>query len=487
MGPLMHRARIQNLFAIAMWAVMAAYLFALVALGSEPLTIEQRIERLENAVFPTPWMKAGPQFTLNGEPFRDVTVTLAGDACNQSDAQLNQMFDRIQACGCKLVRVLHVAIDDRLPPSQYQPNLGEWRAGFKILDRLVAQCKKRGMLLWITLHHRQRLSLAEAQVLGVDDTLFAPQPVAGEIGFMFLVMPQLEKFVGDYCVELASRFKDEPTVALMTIANEKVRYTGYFPSADRKRTDATRKTYRDAWFSRLDEYQAAFGVTDSTMHANDFARFHAWNACKVYRRMYQRLRDSGVKCPIASSCGLGDCNMSVLPILAAGDFIDWHSYGFVTDKLPNPFTATEGRSISAIARAVRLPSHPLVMGEHADVHEGKKLMLPGYLNGPSVVAKAGFDVSCHYCAFLGPIGFGKEYGGFDVPNFEAALKSARDEFMSATLNDRTYHQLTESDLFGSWQKIDGVWKDVPPPIVGTVDYGADGVELPAEVLKWGRP
>lgn len=459
-----------------------------VCVSAEPLTLEQRVERLEKAVFPEakriPLTVKDGQFYEGDKVFRDVSATIAGDACNQSDAMLETMFDRLAACGCRLIRVLHVAIDDKLPPSQYQPNMAEWRAGFKMYDRLVVQAKKRGMLIWINLHHRQRLSLDEAKALGCDDTLFAPQPVAGEIGTAFLVIPSLEKFVGDYCVELASRYKDEPTVALVTIANEKVRYPGYHIS-QRGKTDAVNKSYRDEWFRRFTEFQKLEGVTDKDTHAVHVTKFHAYNAVQVYRRIYKRLRDAGVKCPIGMSNGSGDCRMDVLPILAAGDFIDWHSYGFVTSALPDPFEPNDVRDLSSIQRVIRCKGMPCVLGEHADVNEGKKLMLPGYLLGPKRATDAGFDVSNHYCAWLGPIGFGKEYNGGDVPGFLDALKDAR-LGLSPERNEqgRVYIKLTEKDLFGAWEKIDGVWKDTPPPIVGCADDGQDGVMLPDSVKAW---
>lgn len=418
-----------------------------------------------------------------GKPFRDLSVNLAGDACLVSDAELDRMFDRIEACGCRLVRTLHVAVDDKAPDriSHYQPTIDEWRAGFPFLDRIVAQCKKRGMYLWITLHHRQRLTLEQAKALGVDAVTHGPRDAGiypGEIAELFLVLPQLEKLVGDYCLELATRYKEEPTVALITIANEKVRYKGYTPLVDRVRTDNSWKPYREEWFRRFDEYAAIKGLTDRTTHQADLNRFHAWNACRVYGRILNRLRTAGVRQLVGTSNGLGDCRMDVLPILAVGNFIDWHVYGFLAEGMPDPFIRNDVRDLSSIAAALRIRGYPLVLGEHADVHERKKLMLPSYSDGPRAVAEAGFDVSNHYCAFLGPIGFGKLYNGFDVPGFEIALKQARADFLALPPPQQTYHELTEADVFGEWKKIDGVWRDVLPPIVGTVRYGADGVVLP---------
>jgi len=464
-----------------------------------PLTIEQRLARLEAVVFPSPWLTVRDgKFHLNGKPFRDLSVNLAGDAVNSSDTKLGEMLDRIAACGCKMIRTLHWAIAGR--GVEYKPSMEQWRAGFPVLDRLILACKMRGMYVWITLHHRQRVDEQTAYDLGAFDMLYHSKPdgsnarwpmMPGEIDQTFLVMPKVEKYVTDYCVELATRYKDDPTVALMTIANEKCRVPGYYPEGERSRTDASKKSYRDAWFTRLDEYHATFGTTDKTMYKHELARFEAWNAVKVYRRMYAALRAAGVKCPIGSTNSLGNVRMNALPIIAAGDFTDFHTYGHIPD-LPNPFDPTASRSIATISQALRLADKPLCCGEYANIHESQKLLYPGYLNAPFMVSEAGIDVSNLYCAWLGPIGQlididnpptprppGYEYNGFNVRGMEAVLKHDRDEFLKKPPRPETHRLLGETDLFG-WRERLGVgqYKDHESPIIGTVDYGADGVVLP---------
>lgn len=435
--------------------------------------------------------------------FRDVSTTLAGDAVLQPDAMLERMLNRIDATGCRLIRTLHVALDDKQEEpvngvmtkvSQYQPTMSEWRNGLPFVDRLVAQLKQRKMYLWLTAHHRQRLTLAEATALGVEKMTHGKRfggEYPGEIAELFLVMPELEEYVTKYVVELALRYKDEPTVAVLEIANEKVRFKGYHVS-DRNRTDDSFKQYREAWFRSLDRYQAEFGVTDATMRKADYARFHAWLAHGVYARMYKALRDAGIRIPIFASSGLGDCRMDVLPILAAGDGISWHAYGFVGDTLPDPFVSNDVRDIESIARAIRCQGFPVVMSEYSDVHEGKKLKLTKYLQAPRIVAAAGFDLSMHYAAWLGWIGSGAAgelYNGFETPGFEADLKAARAEFVTSLPTPHTWHQLTEEEVFGRrFQRLNPTtgkpeWIEELPAIVGTEKYGdATGNILPP--LKW---
>lgn len=473
------------------------------------LTIEQRLARLEAAVFPSPWLTVQDgRFQLNGSVFRDLSVNLAGDAVNSPLDMLAEMLDRIQACGCKIIRTLHWAIAGR--NVAYQPSMDQWRAGFPVLDRLIAECKRRGMMVWITLHHRQRVDEQTAYDLGAFDMLYHSKPdgsnarwpmMPGEIDQTFLVMPKVEQFVTEYCVELATRYKDEPTVALMTIANEKCRVPGYYPEGERNRTDAPKKSYRDAWFARLDEYHAAFGTTDKTMYKHELARFEAWNAVKVYRRMYAALRAAGVRCPIGSTSSLGNVRMNALPIIAAGDFTDFHVYGYIPD-LPNPFEPGASRSIATIAKALRLPDKPLCCGEYADINEGKKLLQANYLKAPNDISCAGVDVSNLYCAWLGPIGAqyyygdsppnprppGYEYNGFNVRGMELMLAEAKGRFVKQPPKPTTHFTLLEEDLFG-WRERLGVgqYKDHESPVIGTVDYGADGVALPQSVLEWMAP
>lgn len=479
----------------------------LVQLQSQLDAQGRRLSIVEELLRPTPvptikqrlTVRDGAFYDADGKLFRDVSVTVAGDFLNQPDAKLAEGLDRIAACGCKIVRAHHVAVNDSEPPSAYQPSMPEWRAGFLILDRLVRMCKERGMMVWISLHHRQRVTDQEAKDLGAYDVLFETKAdgtsnrwplMPGEISTTFLVMPTVEEYVTNYCVELATRYKNEPTVALMTIANEMARINGYWPEGDRKRTDASKKSYRDAWFAALDEYKAAFGIaTDREMYKWQLARFEAWQCSRVYRRIYKRLRDAGVTCPIGSTNSLGDVRMNVVPILASCDFSDFHTYGYIGPTLPNPFEVGASRSIGTIARALRIKGLPQVCGEHANVWESKKQILPYYNDGPLIVANAGVDISAHYCAWLGPIGgtAGYEFNGFEQPGFSDALKLARDWYLSQPIPDRVYHPLTEEQLFGTRVRISqGVYEETLPPIVGTVDYGASGVELPASVIQWSK-
>ncbi|MGE4190741.1 MAG: hypothetical protein AB7G12_12695 [Thermoanaerobaculia bacterium] len=453
-----------------------------------------------------------------GRPIRPASVNIAGDALLQPDAKLDEMFARIEkAVGTpSIVRLHHVAIDDSIlnkrliaegkpaPPGDgdylYQPSYREARAGFELIDRCVAQCRKRpGMYLWLTIHHRQRLTLDEAKAIGVDSITHGPRDGGiwpGEISTLFLVMPQLEKVVTDYGRDLVERFGNEPKVAIITVANEKVRYKGYTPLLDRAKSDASWKLYRDAWFQRFDEYRALTGLTDRDTHDADKSRFAAWNACSVYRRMIAAFRAAGMKQLVATDNGLGDCRMDVLPILAHPDaqLVDWHAYGFLEGQ-PDPFVPNDVRDLASIANAIRIAGYPLTMSEHADLHEREKRFFPGFVTGPRAVVAAGFDLGCHYAAWQGPIGFGgvgpfsagdagkRLFNAFDLEGFEKELAIANTAPPAAGVDGQP-HEFTDEELFGAWKKVDGVWKDVPPPIVGTKRYGATSHRLRAE---WWMP
>lgn len=433
-----------------------------------------------------PWLKVQDgAFYDRGKLFRNCGANLVGEAAMTNDWSVFQgIMDRIEAAGVRFLRGLHIAVDDKVKPSQYQPLYSEARAGFKYWDRLVDETKKREMFCCITLHHRQRLTLEEATALGVADTLFSPQPQAGEVGASFLVIPAMEKLVTDWCVEMASRYKDEPHVVFI-IANEKPRYPGYH-YLDRTKVSDVNKTYRTEWFKRFDPWQKSKGLTDNETRAHHYAEFQAWNAVNVYRRMYAALRSAGITQLIATTNGLGNCRMDVLPILAAGDFVSWHTYGFVPD-LPNPFEMNSVRDLWSIQKAIRVKGKPVVLDEHANVNEGAETMFPDYATGPFQSAHASFDVNCHYAAFQGLPGStaAKVYTGFNVEGFEQALKDANTWQAGNTKTNSIWHQLTESELFGERVKqLDGVWKEFAPPIVGVGTYNADGVELPDSVKAW---
>jgi hypothetical protein len=439
------------------------------------------------------------RFYFRDKPFRNAGVNLVAEACMASDAVLKQELDRIQAAGCTFLRTLHLGKDDGAPDkiSGYQPTIAEWRAGFPYLDRLVEETRKRNMVLCITLHHRQRLTATQASDMGVYDTLFAPQPQAGEIRGTFLILPQLEQLVTDYCVELASRYKGESHL-MYIIANEVSRYSSYHIN-DRTKVDAINKSYRVEWFKRFTAFQKELGIEDKeptglkSTRSHHYAMFQAKNACEVFGRIYDRLRAAGITNPIGTTNGLGNATQAVVPILARGDFVSWHAYGHIPD-LPNPFYPNDIRDLRSIHDAVRVKGLPCILDEHANANEGARKMLEGYSDGPQSAAEAGFDLQAHYCAFQGPPGFLQQNptawtNGFDVPGFEQKLKATNDwlNTQPEPVPVRTAVPVTMAQLFGDWVRIsEGNWKDVPSPVAGTVKYGGQGIELPEAVMKWGR-
>lgn len=482
-------------------AKLAAYYSSLESLADKYIALEARIGQLEfdvsdldHRVFPPSPVPVEPtvksrlivrdgKFLLDRQPFTDFSANVAGNALvSTTRTERRDMFKRLQDVGCRLVRLHHVAknvTDDGI--SEYQPTIAEWLAGLIYVQECLDDLADLGMLAWLSCFHRQRYADRDVLPPHIGEYLYGPRPagiVRGEIHDGFFWFRHLESAVASFCDAIADRFGQHPGLGLLTIANEKlcVRSNGQWIG---DRVLANKSPYQTAWFERLDEYQAATGKTDKDIDKPGVNEFHAWNGVQVFKRLYQRLREHGVMCPIGSSPLFGDCTMSALPEASALNFTDLHAYPSSVSSLPDPFLPNDMRTIQSIANACRVVGKPLCLSEYAGIHEGQKLRLPSFYQAPDAVARAGFDVSCYYAWNQGKPGNNGLYdAGDDAVFAERFISSSR--YNSVQTEAAPYH-LMDNELFGAKAPGTGY---VPPPIPGTQPWARDvgGVLLPE--LGW---
>lgn len=442
------------------------------ASSTPPLSLPWLV--VENGVF-----KKG----CGGPEFRAWSVNVVAYAITHStEDQLKGFLDRCASSGITLLRVLHWAIDET---GGYIPTYADCDKYLPKLINFVRLCKERDIRVWLTCHHRHRLTQEESPSLLATEMLWANRPAGitkGEISDLFLWDDGLEGVVRRTAVALAKVFSGDPTVSLITIANEKcaVRSRLYFP---KDRGSTTLSAYAKRWFEKLDQYLEVTGLDDRDMNRPAIERFHAWVGYTAYRRLYKALRDeAGVKCPINATSVFGDTKMSGLIEQMAGDFIDFHIYP-ENDQIPDPVSplsnASESRTFGSTAAALHLEDYPLTCSEWGSVYQQgpqAKSVSVSRLTGPAFVAGhcsvQGVSVACQYAAHSHPIGGptakNESYDSFRDHDFEDVFTRARPEFMRAAQAPEASPMLTEAELFGS-----GVGPQFSIPQPGTQSWAVD--------------
>lgn len=436
--------------------------------------------------------------------FRNWGVSFASPwSIGSADDKLIPELDRLKANGVRMVRVLHWG--------GYQPTYAELDAALPKLDRFIALCRERGIRVWLSLHHRQRFTEDEGPItrfgtISVWNKLWAPRAggeLKGEIGGFFFVDAVLEKFLMAHAETVllrknsvtGIRYVDDPTIAIVTIANEKLftRMPGYALS---ERTDPNASDYNRTWFRKLDEYAMATGENVNRMDKAQIQRFQAWVGYTTYRRLSDHLRSIGYKGILNASSLFGDTSMDALCELSACQTIDIHCYSASIPNLPDPLSPERQpgeRSIDSIIRACHLAGYPVTIGEVAGVIEsGGGSRSPSWYDAPRVVGTAAglndVSVVTWYAAHSHEIGGApaknESYDAFRDPAFvEEWIKGGR--LFDVDPLPRGVRGLTLEETFGS-----GTGKSFVVPIPGTQSWSGptgDRLELELPGLPWLTP
>jgi len=469
--------------------------------------LRSRVERLEAAVFPeqprawepvTEWLTVRDGKIFEGDrEFRAWGVNIVSPwGIGSKPEALAAELDRLRGLGCRMIRVLHWA--------NYQPTYPDHEKYAPALDRFIAECGQRGIRVWITLHHRQRLTETDGPVtplgkISLWEKLWSPRPggtVKGEIADLFFFDPVLEEHLKAFAewqldrvnTVTGRRYRDDPTVAIYTIANEKLCIGAQaFATSARGRDDLS--DYGQAFFARMDEYGTAAGVDVSKLDKQGIRQFLAWNGYQTYRRLYAHLRAQGCRALINASGLFGDRPQDGLVELAAGDFVDVHKYSGAlkaADAAGNPIELADPLSpdrkgteyrIASILHACHLAGRPLVIGEvsgvdeHADVGPGS-----AWLTAPGVVARAAADqgvsivtwYAAHSHEIRGPPAKDERYDAFRDAAFVAAWEQAGQVFAGEALPAKTI-ELDLNQTYGS-----GKGPAFFVPIPGTQRWALDG-------------
>lgn len=472
--------------------------------------LRARVERLEAAVFPaepprawepvTEWLTIRDGKIFEGDrEFRAWGVNIVSPwAIGSKPEALAAELDRLRGMGVRLIRVLHWA--------NYQPTYPDHEKYAPALDRFIAECGQRGIRVWLTLHHRQRLTEADGPVsplgkIALWEKLWSPRPggtLKGEIADLFFFDPVLEEHLQAFAewqldrvnTVTGRRYRDDPTVAIYTIANEKLCIGAQaFATSARGRADLS--DYGQAYFARMDEYATATGVDVSKLDKQGIRQFLAWNGFRTYRRLYDHLRARGCRALINASALFGDRPQDGLVEIAAGDLVDVHKYAgaigaadpagndvTLADPLSPDRTAAEYR-IASILHACHLAGKPLAIGEvsgvdeHADVGQADS-----FVTAPGVVARAaaeqGASIVTWYAAhsheIRGPPAKDERYDAFRDDRFVAAWEKAAKVFAGEALPPR----LIELDLNATYGSGKGPAFFVPIP--GTQRWALEGAK-----------
>ncbi len=252
---------------------------------------------------------------------------------------------RLSQLGFNLVRIHHHD-SAWVSPNVFDTKTGGTRAlnahALGRLDWWIASLKAEGIYVWLDLHVGREVT-AKDQIDGFDE-ISGGQAGGKILGFSYVndtLRQRMKEFAENYLSHVneftGTAHKDEPAIVALLLTNENDLSHHFgnslLPDKNVPWHTARYMELAKAFASRhaLDPDQVwrswEFGPSKLFLADLEY-RFHA--------EMTAHLRKMGVKAPVIGTNFWGQMTLSGLPSLAAGDFIDAHSYGTPNEVENNP-------------------------------------------------------------------------------------------------------------------------------------------------------
>jgi hypothetical protein len=271
------------------------------------------------------------------------------------------------------------------------------------LDWWVKCLQDEGIYVWLDLHVSRRLRKGD-DVAAIDEILARE----GELKGFNYVDPRIEVLMHDFARRYLGRsnrytgrrYADDPGVVGVLVTNEND-ITHHFGNLMNEGTGAPK--HRELFRARVEPFAKAHGIElDAAMQPwahgpakvvmNELeARFHL--------RARERLRELGVRAPVATTNFWGDDPMVSLPALTVGDVIDVHGYDGEGALDVDPRT---GANFIARIAAGRVEGMPLTITEWNMLPPVRdRFVAPLWL--AAIAALQGWDAPMHYCYTSTPL------------------------------------------------------------------------------------
>lgn len=475
--------------------------------------LEKRVERLEqhlNPQEPWGWITATDTMLMDGDKearfwgVSEVGYAVASSTHQQVDARL----DSLVLSGVNLVRILH--LDSKVgsgTPMWFadESTLKYNEKVLQALDYFIDGCRKRRIRVWLNLFHRRILTVNDGPTtqfgtIQLWDELFGNRPAGiykGEIASLFYFDPVLREMLKQHARTLMDRtntvsgvkYKNDPTIAILTLANEKCSARvgkGYYVGKNPRGTGS----FETAWFAAWDAFNAKNGGQLKGTKS-DLAKCWADLDYLVYKDMIDDLRASGVRCVVNCTATFGDGDMSTICGQLAGQILDVHVYP-ENDQTPDPLLLGNYRTIESVLCSARLFGRPISSSEWGSVYQqgtNARTRSKTWYTASEYVGTVGAQqrtsALVQYAAdshvLGGPTANNEVYDSYRDPDFVTTHSGGGKLFRESKPLQVSYtRHLTEGEVFGS-----GTGPNFSIPIIGSqpwaIKEGGTDVRVEVEV------
>jgi len=273
----------------------------------------------------------------DGTPVRFWGTNVAADALfESSDAAIDAHALRLAKLGFNLVRLHHHDSGGWVERNarSNEPGVLLNPIAMKKLDRWIARLKEQGIYVWLDLH-TGRVFRESEQIPGFDELIRASKQGPKAKGFLYL-NPRLEQLVLEFAEaylghrnELTRlRYREDPAIAAVLVTNEND-LSHHFGNlfVEHKRNNPrhrARLLAAAAEFAKRSELPAE--QLDRTWEPGPAKLLLAQLEHELDARMRARLREVGVRVPIALTSYWGRSGLWALAALSRGEMIDVHTY-----------------------------------------------------------------------------------------------------------------------------------------------------------------
>ena len=373
----------------------------------------------------------------DGTPARFWGTNLAAYSLFSTTANnVKRQAHRLSELGFNLVRIHHHDSAWVSPNVFGDPNGPDTRnlsaAAMAKLDWWIKCLEDEGIYVWLDLHVGRQLTDRD----GVEDfDEFSRGKRSAEFKGYNYVNPGIRRAMEEFDEAYVNHrnaftglaWKDDPAIAAMLITNEND-VTNHFGNALLPVNNVRNSKHAASYMAQAEAFAVDHGLPkDKTWRSweqgpaklflNDLE--HRFDAA-----MIGRLRELGVKPPLATTNFWGDNPLSSLPALTAGDVVDAHSYGEVGELERNPIHAAN--FVDRIA-AAHVAGRPLTVTEW----NMGKFLAPDRHSTPLYVAATaslqGWDALMQFAYAQGPLndrGRPDVWQSFNDPSLLATLPAA---------------------------------------------------------------
>jgi hypothetical protein len=252
---------------------------------------------------------------------------------------------RLSQLGFNLVRIHHHD-SSWVSPNVFDTKTGGTRAlnahALARLDWWIACLKAEGIYVWLDLHVGREVT-AKDQIDAFDE-ISGGQSRGKIVGFSYIndtLRQRMKEFAESYVTHVneftGTAYKDEPAIVALLLTNEND-LSHHFGNSLLPDKNVPWHTAR--YMALAKEFAARHALDpDQVWRSWEFGPSKLFLADLEHRfhtELIGHLRQVGVKAPVIGTNFWGQMTLAGLPSLAAGDFIDAHSYGGANEVENNP-------------------------------------------------------------------------------------------------------------------------------------------------------